>query len=110
MTKTVEIFEPQGMLDGMKTNELKFQVLDVMRQNVDIILIDLSAVDFMNSSGIGALVSIFKTVNEQKKEVYLCGLTDQVRMIFEITKMDRVFKPFSNREEFQSKVLDAPIS
>jgi anti-sigma B factor antagonist len=109
MTKKLEILEPQGMLDGVKTNELKFQVLDALRQDMDVVLIDLSAIDFMNSSAIGALVSIFKAVKEQGKEVHLCGLTDQVKMIFEITKMNRVFKPFSNREEFNAKFLDESL-
>lgn len=105
MTTTVRTLEPTGMLDGATTNELKNQIRDVMQQGADIVLLNMQDVTFMNSSGIGALVAILKMVREKEKQMYLCGLTDQVRMIFQLTKMDRVFKPFLDQGEFETKVL-----
>ncbi|MEM9002977.1 MAG: STAS domain-containing protein, partial [Cyanobacteria bacterium P01_F01_bin.86] len=91
MTATVKILEPSGILDGSTTNELKSQVTDLIQQGVDIVLLDMKSVNFMNSSGIGALVATLKVVRTKGKQLYLCGLTDQVKMIFQLTKIDRVF-------------------
>ncbi|MCG8367244.1 MAG: STAS domain-containing protein [Pseudanabaenales cyanobacterium] len=105
MTAIVKTLEPTGMLDGATTNELKNQVTDLIQQGADIVLLDMKDVTFMNSSGIGALVAILKIVRAKGKQLYLCGLTDQVKMIFQLTKMDRVFKLFLDSGEFETKVL-----
>ncbi|MEO1523148.1 MAG: STAS domain-containing protein [Cyanobacteria bacterium J06633_2] len=105
MTATVKTLEPNGMLDGATTLELKNQVTDVLKHGADIVLLNMKDVTFMNSSGIGALVAILKMVREKEKQLYLCGLTDQVKMIFQLTKMDRVFKPLLDQEEFEAKIL-----
>jgi len=46
---------------------------------------------YMNSSGLGALVSILKAVRSTGAELFICSLSEQVKMIFHLTKMDRVF-------------------
>lgn len=108
MTAMVKTLEPTGMLDGATTNELKNQVIDLVQQGADVVLLDMHSVTFMNSSGIGALVAILKVVRAKEKRLYLCSLTDQVKMIFQLTKMDRVFKPLNNRDEFE-KILQEEV-
>jgi len=105
MTETFKTLEPTGMLDGVTSNELKGQVADLMQQGTDIELLDMKGVTFMNSSGIGALVATLKLARANNKQLYLCGLTDQVKMIFQLTKMDRVFKLFTDQGEFEHKML-----
>jgi anti-sigma B factor antagonist len=107
MTAIVKKLEPAGMLDGVTANELKSQVLDLIKKEVDIVLLDMKGVNFMNSSGIGTLVATLKVVRQNEKQLYLCGLSDQVKMIFKLTKMDRVFKPFEDLADFETKVLSA---
>ncbi|MEM9265377.1 MAG: STAS domain-containing protein [Cyanobacteria bacterium P01_F01_bin.13] len=107
MTANLKTLEPAGILDGSTTNELKLQVTDLLHQGTDIVLLDMTQVTFMNSTGIGAMVAMLKIVRAKGKQIYLCGLTEQVKMIFELTKMDRVFKTFIDQQEFESKVLAA---
>ena len=107
MTTTLKTLEPIGILDGATTNELKLQVSDLLHQGTDIVLLDMKQVTFMNSTGIGAMVAMLKIVRAKGKQIYLCGLTEQVKIIFELTKMDRVFKTFIDQQEFESKVLAA---
>jgi anti-sigma B factor antagonist len=104
MTTEVKTLEPTGMLDGAAAHDLKNQVLDVLRQGADGVLLNLAGITFMNSSGIGALVATLKAVREKDKQLYICGLTDQVRMIFELTKMDRVFTLYTDVADFEAKV------
>lgn len=107
MTTNLKTLEPIGILDGATTNELKLQVSDLLHQGTDIVLLDMKQVTFMNSTGIGAMVAMLKIVRAKGKQIYLCGLTEQVKIIFELTKMDRVFKTFIDQQEFESKVLAA---
>lgn len=104
MTMDVKTLEPSGVLDGAAAQDLKNQVLDALREGADGVLLNLAGVSFMNSSGIGALVATLKSVREKEKHLYLCGLTDQVRMIFELTKMDRVFNLYADVDEFEAKM------
>lgn len=83
------------------------QIIDLLRGEIDSILLDLNQIEFMNSSSIGALVAILKVVRAENKKLYLCSLTDQVSMIFELTKMDRIFTTFKDRDEFNRKVIEA---
>ncbi|NEQ54834.1 MAG: STAS domain-containing protein [Leptolyngbya sp. SIO3F4] len=106
-TANLKTLEPAGILDGSSTNELKNQVTDLLQQDIDIVLLDMNQVTFMNSTGIGAMVAMLKVVRAKGKQIYLCGLTDQVKILFELTKMDRVFKTFIDQQEFEAKVLAA---
>ena len=63
------------------------------------ILIDCRHVKFMDSSGFGALVFALKRVREHGKQLYLCSLNSQLRMILELTGTDRTFAVFANSKE-----------
>ncbi|AFY39808.1 anti-sigma-factor antagonist [[Leptolyngbya] sp. PCC 7376] len=110
MSKKITIVEPQGVLDGLTTNELRQQIIDILQGPVDVILVDLNKITFMNSSGIGAFVAILKLVRAGEKELYLCSLTEQVQMILELTKMDRVFTIFATRDDFNAAILESSPS
>ncbi len=107
MSSTVKIIQPSGILDGANVNQLRREVSEIVEMGADIVLIDFQDVTFMNSSGLGALVSILKAVRSAGSELFICSLSEQVKMIFQLTKMDRVFKIFVNQDEFEQKVVSA---
>ena len=105
MDSIVKVVQPTGILDGIKGHELRRNINDVIDSGANIVLIDLQDIKFMDSSGLGALVSAMKTVKTAGGKLYLCSVKDQVRMIFELTRIERVFESFSDRAEFERKVL-----
>jgi anti-anti-sigma factor len=105
MSKTVKIVQPTGILDGINANQLRRDIVDFVEKGADIILVDLRDIDLMNSTGLGALVATLKTVNSAGRQLFLCAPSDQVRLIFELTKMNRIFKIFSSRDEFEQNVV-----
>jgi len=107
MSSTVKIIQPSGILDGANVNQLRREVSEIVEMGADIVLVDFQDVTFMNSSGLGALVSILKAVRSAGAELFICSLSEQVKMIFQLTKMDRVFKIFVNQDEFEQKVFSA---
>jgi anti-anti-sigma factor len=104
MSSIVKIVQPSGILDGVSVNQLRREISDIVESGANIVLVDFQDVTFMNSSGLGALVSTLKVVRSAEAELFICSLSDQVKIIFQLTKMDRVFKTFANRDEFEQKV------
>jgi anti-sigma B factor antagonist len=52
------------------------------------IVLDFSALDYMNSGGIGLLVTLLVRTNRQKQKLLACGLNDHYKQIFELTRLD----------------------
>ena len=101
----IEVIQPSGLLDGISGNELRQQAIELVKNGTKMILIDCQDITFMNSAGIGALVAALKAVTNAGGNFYLCSLSEQVKMIFKMTKMNRIFQIFSNIEEFQQTVV-----
>ena len=104
MTKKIEVIQPSGIIDGISGNELRQQTIELVNRDSKIILLDCQDITFMNSAGIGALVAALKIVRNSGGDLYICSLNNQVEMIFKITKMNRIFQIFTDREECQQKL------
>jgi anti-anti-sigma factor len=105
MSSVVKVIEPSGILDGTKAGQLRQEISNLVETGVDILLVDLKDVTFVDSSGLGALVSVQKMVRVAGGKLFICSVNEQVKMLFELTSMDRVFKTFANRDEFNSAAL-----
>lgn len=106
MNSTVKIVQPSGILDGIRGNQLRRNVEDIVADGAEIVLVDLQNVTFMDSSGLGTLVSIQKIVKMAGGKFFLCSCNDQVKMMFDLTKMSRVFKIFTDKDEFEREVIN----
>ena len=62
------------------------------------VVLDLSKVDFIDSSGLGAILSILKRM-PKGCELIICGTTDPVTSMFKLTRLDRVFTMRKNVDE-----------
>jgi anti-anti-sigma factor len=105
MTKNVMTFSPAGRLDGVMSNDLRQNILESLHDDTHIVLIDLKEVSFMNSSALGSLIRTKKAVQNLGKDFYICSANEQVKIILELTRMDLVLNPFSDRAEFEQKIL-----
>jgi len=53
-----------------------------------VIVLDFSNLEYMNSGGIGLLVTLLVRANRQKQKLMACGLNDHYKQIFELTRLD----------------------
>ena len=104
MNCVLEVIEPKGILDGTKTVDFRNKIDQSIKNGVQIILVDFTDVTFMDSSGLGALVLALKTVRSSGVKLVICSINEQVKMLFELTSMDRAFEIFTNREEFENTI------
>lgn len=95
-----KIIQLSGILDGTRIQELRDCVDEGLEQGAKIILIDLKEVTFMDSSGLGALVTSLKTVRAVGGKLCVCSVNEQVKILFDLTSMDRVFEIFRDQSDF----------
>lgn len=99
-----KVLKPSGLLDGQNANQIRREITDSLDLGVNIIRVDFQEVSFVNSSAIGALIASLKMVRAKGGEMFLYSLNDQVRMIFELTKMDQIFKISDDRIELNEEL------
>ena len=86
------------VLAASTAKEFKGAMKPLLTQNVRLVL-DLSKVDFIDSTGLGALVSCLRQANAIGGAVKVAGLTKPARALFELVRMHRVFEIFNSTDE-----------
>jgi anti-sigma B factor antagonist len=74
------------------------------KENAKKLVIDLERVSYIDSSGLATLVEALKRARSQGGALGLAGMSDKVKSLFEITKLDKLFAIFPNQQEAISKV------
>jgi anti-sigma B factor antagonist len=95
----VTILNLTGRLDLATGSALKQQVKKLFEKEKTTLHLNLQDVEFINSSGLGALVSIMKEIRLRKGRLTLSNLATYVQEIFEITQLSHIFEIFATEEE-----------
>lgn len=95
----VTVIDVEGQLIVGNRQELKQKVLEQLENGGRKFLIDFSSTGYIDSSGLGVLVSLSKKIREQGGELRLANLNEDLRTLFELTKLDTLFHIASNRQE-----------
>ena len=97
--KGVVIVGVDGQLIVSNRHELKQKVLDAVADGERKVLVDFAETGYIDSSGLGVLVSLSKRLREEGGELRLSGLNDDLRMLFELTKLDTLFTITDSADE-----------
>lgn len=87
----VVIVDVDGQLIVGNRQELKQKVLDALEAGDRKFLIDFTRTGYIDSSGLGVLVSLSKKIRDEGGELRLAGLNEDLRTLFELTKLDTLF-------------------
>ncbi len=85
-------------IDSSCATDFKGKMIDYVNEGNNCIAMDLTDVDFIDSSGLGAMISVLKTI-DSSGTLAIFGVRDTVMSLFKLTRMDRAFKIFSTEEE-----------
>lgn len=88
-----------GQLIVGNRHELKQKVLDALEQGDAKFVIDFSNTGYIDSSGLGVLVSLAKKVRDAGGDLKLAGLNEDLRTLFELTKLDSLFTLAATADE-----------
>jgi anti-sigma B factor antagonist len=87
----VMVIEVDGQLIVGNRQELKQQVLDALEAGERRFLVDFTRTGYIDSSGLGVLVSLSKKIRDEGGDLRLSGLNDDLKTLFELTKLDTLF-------------------
>ena len=85
-------------LDASLAEDLKRDIAPVLEANSKVVF-DLHQLQFIDSSGIGAILSCLRRLSTKGGDLKLCAVSKPVRGAFEITRMHRIFEIFNTCEE-----------
>jgi len=94
----VVVVDVDGQLIVGNRNELKQKVLDELEKGERKVLIDFARTGYIDSSGLGVLVSLSKRIRELGGDLRLANLNDDLKTLFELTKLDSLFQISDTRE------------
>lgn len=94
----ITVVDVEGQLIVGNRQELKQRVLEELERGERKFVIDFDKTGYIDSSGLGVLVSLSKKIREQGGELTLASLNDDLRTLFELTKLDTLFIITDSRE------------
>ncbi|HEY2599286.1 MAG TPA: STAS domain-containing protein [Candidatus Dormibacteraeota bacterium] len=96
----VTVLAPSGRLDVAGAPFLKEAVSEAVKNDgPPKVVIDLEGVSFVDSTGLGSVIAALKLVRSSKGDLRLAAPNQQVRVVLELTTLDRVFPYFATVEE-----------
>ncbi len=88
-----------NLMGGSETIAVHEKVKELIKGNKNKVVIDLSKVSWMNSSGLGTLMGCMTSLRNAKGELKLIGVADKVKNLFIITKLITLFETYDTEEE-----------
>ena len=89
--RVLSVLQPR--LDVRSAADFKQAIADMVARDQGAIVIDLGKVAFIDSTGLGAIVSALKLIGRDG-ELAIADLTESVATLFKLTRMDKVFRSF----------------
>jgi anti-sigma B factor antagonist len=94
------VVAPTGRLDVAGAPALKDAISGVVNDDGSPrIVIDMEAVSFVDSTGLGSVIAALKQIRNKQGELRLAAPNQQVRVVLELTTLDRVFPYYATVEE-----------
>ena len=78
---------------------LRNRIRDLLGDNPPVLVVDMTEVEFMDSSGLGTLVEALRWSRKNGGQLKLVGLTENVRSVFEISRLETVFEIYDTEAE-----------
>jgi anti-sigma B factor antagonist len=88
-----------GEVDLRTSPQLRGVFLELVDERPSRIIIDLTGVDYVDSSGVGTVVELKRRAMRSESKVVLVGLQPRVRSLFEITRLDKFFTIVNSIDE-----------
>lgn len=99
----VQVLHCQGRLTMTTARSLRDAVERAVAEQPPRVVVDLAGVSFVDSSGLGALISGLKRARQAGGDLRIAGAGDQVTMVLGLTNLDRVLKPYPDLESARER-------
>ena len=98
-------FRPEGFLSAANASEFLERLTVEVKSSVNsALLVNMEAVEFMDSAGLMVLIKAFRLAESLGHQFGICSLAPSVRIMFELTQLDKAFEIFENQREFETAI------
>jgi anti-anti-sigma factor len=102
------IIKPNGSLTAMNSQDFQMELTQSLKQpHTESLLLDMENIDFLDSAGLMSLVRVLQLAIGLGKNFSLCALSPSVRIIFEVTQLEKSFTIFQDIKSYQSSSTTA---
>ena len=95
----VTVVAPTGRLDVAGAPALKDAISEALKNGTPRVVLDMEGVSFVDSTGLGSVIAALKQIRSSQGDLRLAAPNQQVRVVLELTTLDRVFPYYSTVEE-----------
>jgi anti-sigma B factor antagonist len=96
---TVSIVDIGGEVTALADDPLTDAYIRATSWDARTIILNFSGLEYMNSGGIGSLLKLFVRANRQKRRLLTCGLSEQYRQVFELTRLNEAITVYNTEAE-----------
>jgi anti-anti-sigma factor len=97
--REVIVIAPTGRLDITTAWQFRLKLQDCISHVSPNVVVNLSQVNFIDSSGLTSLVAGMRDTDKVKGSFRICNVHPEAKLVFEVTMMDSVFEIFDTEEE-----------
>jgi anti-anti-sigma factor len=104
MSFAIRVIKPSSFLSVAATNLFHAEIKKAIASNAAIVLVDFERIPSMSSANFLTLVKGAEVSAIIGLQVFLCSLSQQIKMLFELTGLDQVITTFADADEFAAYV------
>lgn len=104
----IPVLDVVGEIDIYTTPQFKEAVSAAINENKPAIIINMTQVTYMDSSGFGTLLSATKRLRPLNGALYLSGCNDAIQRMLQITRLNTIFGVYANEDEALSAARSTP--
>lgn len=101
----IGVIEIHGEVTAFAEETLMNAYTDASNGNIKAVILDFTDLDYMNSSGIGLLVTLLIRANRQKQKLMVVGLNDHYQQIFHLTRLDEAIGVFDSEAKALATIV-----
>ena len=95
----VTVVAPTSRLDVAGAPALKDAISEALKNGPPRVVLDMEGISFVDSTGLGSVIAALKQIRSSQGDLRLAAPNQQVRVVLELTTLDRVFPYYSTVEE-----------
>ena len=99
--KEHKIIELKGDIDYFSVSELKNAIFKLIHEKTPSIILDLQKVEYMDSSGLGLIVTAHRVMSNYNGKISLVNVCDDIRVILKLATVDTLLTIYSNNAEIE---------
>ncbi|HEY9735555.1 MAG TPA: STAS domain-containing protein [Trichocoleus sp.] len=93
LSARMAVVQPNGSLNASNSGEFQVELTNRLQSDyASGLVVDMSQVESLDSAGLISLVSALKLARQLSKSFYLCSVPPSIRIVFELTQLDRAFE------------------